>query len=126
MKTSSSDAPAPEIVRHRVTAEQRPARVRTALPLRVIERPPSGVAPRVDVAPLARALADVFASVRAQVDGAFAAIERDCVELALAAAERVVRCRAERGELGLDEPLRALLELRRRDLEQVTATLRVN
>jgi flagellar biosynthesis/type III secretory pathway protein FliH len=127
MTTSSSE-----------TAARRPAGVRARLPLvapgvrarlpvRVVDRvPPPPPVPPVDVAPLARALETGFAAIRAQLEAAFAEIERGCVELALAAAERVVGRKCERGELELEAPLKELLATRRRELAEQPAVLRVH
>jgi flagellar biosynthesis/type III secretory pathway protein FliH len=138
--TSSSDAaPAPEVVRHRVAGAQassaraaRPSEAKAtrgeaASVVKVVERvPPPPPPPPVDVAPLARALERGFAAIATQVDAAFAEIEKECVELALAAAERVVRRRAERAELDLEGPLREMLATRRREIAQLPATLRAH
>jgi flagellar biosynthesis/type III secretory pathway protein FliH len=133
MTTSSSDATRAEARGPSILAGLR-ARltfatpgVRSRLPVRVVDRspPPPPVAP-VDVAPLARALEAGFAAARARDEATFAEIERGCVELALAAAERVVRRRCERGELELEEPLRALIGSRRRELEEQAAVLRLH
>jgi flagellar biosynthesis/type III secretory pathway protein FliH len=101
--------------------------VRSRLPVRVLDRtpPPPPVAP-VDVAPLARAVAAGFATARLQVEATFAEVERGCVELALAAAERVVGRRCASGELELVEPLQGLIESRRRELAEQAAVLRLH
>ncbi|MSR46815.1 MAG: hypothetical protein EXS13_07110 [Planctomycetes bacterium] len=131
--TSSSEVTttagaAPEVFHHALAhAGARAATVRTSVPVRVIERaPPPPPLPRIDTVPLARALDSGFKAVRAQVETALGEIERECVLLALAAAESLTRAKCERGELALDEPLRALLDSRRRDLETMPATLRAN
>ncbi len=131
--TSSSDSSVHgEAVRHRVAAAGAVARgvrgsASARVEVRVIDRtPPPPPAPKVDVAPLARALESGFAAVRSQVEGAFAAIEKECIELALAAAERIVRRKAELGELDLEGPLRELLAARRRELGELAATLRLH
>jgi flagellar biosynthesis/type III secretory pathway protein FliH len=101
--------------------------VRSALPVRVVDRtPPPPPIARIDVAPLVRALEAGCADVRGAFEAAFGEIERECIELALAAAERVVRRRCERGELDLEAPLRELLAARRRELAEQSATLRVH
>lgn len=124
----SSSEPAPELLRHGLAAAgARAGGVRTSVPVRVTERsPPPPPAPVIDAAPLARALEAGFKSVRAQVEAAFGEIERECVELALAAAATLARAKCERGELGLDVPLAALLAARRRELETMPATLRAH
>jgi flagellar biosynthesis/type III secretory pathway protein FliH len=124
--TSSSDAAAEPIVRHGLPGG-RVGGVRSALPITVVERlPPPPPPPRVDAAPLARSLDAGFKALKAQVDAAFGEIERGCVELALAAAETLARGKCQRGELGLEEPLRALLDARRRELENAPAVLRAH
>ncbi|MBM4015287.1 MAG: hypothetical protein FJ293_10045, partial [Planctomycetes bacterium] len=67
-----------------------------------------------------------FKAVRAQAEAAFGEIERECVALALAAAEALCRAKCERGELELQAPLEALLTARRRELETLPATLRAH
>jgi flagellar biosynthesis/type III secretory pathway protein FliH len=132
--TSSSDAPpAPVGLRQRLpaAAAARASGVRTsasaALPIRVVDRvPPPPLPPRVDSAALVRALEAGFAAVRNQVDHAFAEIQKECVELALAAAEHVTRRTAERGELDLERPLAEMLAARRRELAEAPALLRVH
>ena len=127
--TSSSEAPAPPPGLHRrlAAAGARASGVRSPAPVRVIDRvPPPPPPPRVDSAALARALEAGFAAVRAQVDATFAEIQKECVELAFAAAERVVRRAADRGALDLEEPLRELLAARRRELETTPALLRLH
>ena len=131
--TSSSDMPttadaAPEVFHHALAhAGARASGVRTSVPVRVIERaPPPPPLPRIDTVPLARALDSGWKAVRAQVETALCEIERECVLLALAAAESLARAKCERGELALEAPLRALLDSRRRDLETMPATLRAN
>jgi flagellar biosynthesis/type III secretory pathway protein FliH len=138
MTTSSSDtaalaAPAgragaagPMGLKARIAVAASPG-VRSALPVRVVDRtPPPPPIARIDVAPLVRALEAGFADVRGAFESAFGEIERECIELALAAAERVVRRRCERGELDLEAPLRELLAARRRELAEQSATLRVH
>jgi flagellar biosynthesis/type III secretory pathway protein FliH len=124
--TSSSDATAPQ--RHRLAAAgARAASVRAASPVRVIDRaPPPSPPPQVDVAGLAKAMGDGFAAVQAQVERAFLEIEKECVELAFAAAEHVMRRKAARGELELEEPLRELLDTRRRELLELPAVLHLH
>jgi len=128
--TSSSEAPAvppPGLRRQLAAAGGRAAGVRAPVPVRVIDRvPPPPPPPRVDSAALARALETGFAAVRSQVDGAFAEIQKECVELAFAAAERIVGRAAERGELELEAPLREMLAARRRELAETPALLRVH
>ncbi len=93
----------------------------------VVDRsPPVPPPPKIDVGPLVRALESGLHALRAEVDAAFDEIERECVELALAAAEHVVHRRCERGELELEEPLRALLATRRRELLALPTTLRLH
>jgi len=124
--TSSSDAAADPVVRHGLPGA-RAGGVRSALPIRIVERlPPPPPAPRVDPAPLARSLDAGFKALKAQLDASFGEIERGCVELALAAAETLARAKCQRGELGLEEPLRALLDARRRELETAPAVLRAH
>src|SRR6185295_16220077 len=101
--------------------------VRSRLPVRIIDRtPPIPPAPKFDVTPLVRALEAGFAQVTAQTEALLGSIERECVELALAAAERVVRRRCEKGELDLEAPLQELLASRRRELATRSATLRLH
>ena len=128
MTTSSSDAAAPSAgLRTRIAVATGTPGVRSRLPLRVVDRtPPPPPVPVLDAAPLARALEAGFADLRRAFEATFAEIERECVELALAAAERLVRRRCERGELGLEAPLQELLAARRRELAELTATLRVH
>jgi len=131
MTTSSSDTAAlaalapPAGLRTRIAAAA--PGVTSRLPVRVVDRtPPPPPLPRLDVAPLARALEAGFAIVRAQFEGMFAEIERGCVELALAAAERLVRRRSGKGDLELEAPLQELLATRRRELAEQAATLRLH
>lgn len=127
MTTSSSEAAArrPAGVRARLPIAA--PTVRARLPVRVVDRtPPPPPPPPIDVAPLARALESGLAAIRLQLEAAFAEVERGCVELALAAAERVVGRRCERGELELEEPLKELLASRRRELTSQPAVLRMN
>lgn len=130
--TSSNDTSAEplERVRHALAgagARAGGVAVRSGAPIRVIDRaPPPPPAPRIDVAPLARSLDAGFRALKAQVDASFAEIERECVELAIGAAEALTRARCERGELALEEPLRALLSAKRRELEQLPALLRLH
>lgn len=127
MTTSSSETAARRPAGVRARLPLAAPGVRTRLPVRVVDRtpPPPPVAP-VDVAPLARALEAGFAAMRAQLESSFAEIERGCVELALAAAERVVGRRCERGELDLESPLKELLAARRRELAEQAAVLRLH
>jgi len=128
--TSSSDAAAASgagIRREVATAGVRASAVRAPSPVRVIDRiPPPPPPPPVDVTGLAAALQGGLEAVRAQVDRAFAEIERECVELALAAAERIVRRKAARGELELDGPLQELFAARRGELAALPARLRLH
>ena len=115
--TSSSDR----------TFSARASAVRAPSPVRVIDRtPPPPPAPTVDAGPLARALEAGFAAVRTQVSAALVEIEKECVELAVAVAERVVRRKVEKGELDLEGPLRELLGARRRELAELPAKLRLH
>jgi len=125
MTTSLNDPPKTQGVRTRLPFAA--PGVRSRLPVRVVDRtPPLPPAPVVDVAPLARALEAGFATARQQVEATFAEVERGCVELALAAAERLVGQRCERNELKLEAPLKELIATRRRELAEQPAVLRLH
>ncbi len=101
--------------------------MRAGATVRVVDRTPAlPPPPTIDVAPLARALEAGFKSLKVQVEISFAEIERECVELALGAAEALTRARCERGELALEAPLSALLAAKRRELETLPALLRLH
>jgi hypothetical protein len=128
--TSSSEPAAPPIHHLLAAAGVRAAGIRTPLPTRVRDlappQPPPPPPPVIDTAPLARALDAGFRAVASQVDAALGDLSKEVLLLSLAAAETLARRRCEAGELGLAEPLEALIAARRRELTTRSARLRAH